>query len=52
MLVGFFDVKDPTLSRQLVHRWLLGYQPYALAAFFSPETLFFFFWYSFLLEAE
>jgi hypothetical protein len=47
------DVKDPTLSRQSVHRWRQGCQPYAPTALYSPETLLFLrFWYSFLLEAE
>jgi hypothetical protein len=40
------------LSRQSAHRWWAGCQPYAPAALYSPETLFFYFWYSFLLEAE
>jgi hypothetical protein len=30
----------------------LGCEPYALAVLYSPETLFFCFWYLFLLEAE
>jgi hypothetical protein len=41
-----------TLSRQSAHRWRQGCQPYAPAALYFPEALFFYFWYSFLLEAE
>jgi hypothetical protein len=50
--VGLWDVEDPTFYRQLAHRWRQGCQPYAPAALYSAETLFFCFWYSFLLEAE
>jgi hypothetical protein len=32
--------------------WRQVCQPYALAALYSPETVFLCFWYSFLLEAE
>jgi hypothetical protein len=39
--MGLWDVKDPTLSRQSVHRWRQGCQPYAPAALYSPETLLF-----------
>jgi hypothetical protein len=49
--IGFWDVKDPTLSRQSAYKWQQGFQPYAPAALYSPET-FFCFWYSLLLEAE
>jgi hypothetical protein len=35
-----------------VDRWQQGCQPYTPASLYSPETLFFCFWYSFLLEAE
>jgi hypothetical protein len=42
-------VKDPTLSRQLAHRWSYGCQPYAPAAIYSQEI---FFCFCFLLEAE
>jgi hypothetical protein len=51
--VGLWDVKNPTLSRQSAHRRWQGCQPYAPAAVYSPETLLiFYFWYSFMLEAE
>jgi hypothetical protein len=43
------NVEDPTLSKQSAHRWRQGCEPYAPAALCSPETLFFCFWYSFLL---
>jgi hypothetical protein len=48
---GLLDVKDPTLSRQSASRWgrVLSY---VSAALYSPETLLFCFWYSFLLKAE
>jgi hypothetical protein len=46
------STKDPTLSRQSVQRWRQGCQSYAPAALYSPETLSFCSWYSFLLEAE
>jgi hypothetical protein len=49
---GFWDVEDPTLSRQSAERWRQGCQPYAPAALCSPDTLLFCFWYSVLLEAE
>jgi hypothetical protein len=39
-------------SRQSAHRWRHVCQPYSPAALYPPETLFFCFWYSFLLEAE
>jgi hypothetical protein len=46
-------VEEPTLSRQSAHRWWQGWQLYAPAALYSPETLLCFrFWHSFLLEAE
>jgi hypothetical protein len=32
--------------------WRKGCQPYALAALYSPETLFVCFWYSLLSESE
>jgi hypothetical protein len=41
------DVKDPTLPRQSAHRWRQGCRLYAPAALYSPETLYFRFWYSF-----
>jgi hypothetical protein len=49
--IGLRDVKDPTLFRQLAHRWRQDFQPYALAALYTPETSYLCFWYSFLLEA-
>jgi hypothetical protein len=39
-LQGCEMLRDPTLSRQLVHRWRLGRQPYAPSALYSSETLF------------
>jgi hypothetical protein len=46
-------VKDPTLSRQSSHRWLLGCQPYAPATLTLLKHYYFLcFWHSFLLEAE
>jgi hypothetical protein len=45
---GFWDVDAPTISRQSVHRWRWGCQPYAPATLCSQEDS----WYSFLLEAE
>jgi hypothetical protein len=30
---------DPTLPRQLVHRWQLGCQPYALTALYPKKDL-------------
>jgi hypothetical protein len=50
--IGLLDVKDPTLFRQSTHIWRQGCQLYPPAALYTPETLFFCFWYSFLLEAE
>jgi hypothetical protein len=50
--IGLWDDKDPTLSRQSAHRWLQSCHPYEQAALYSPETLFFCLWYSFLLAAE
>jgi hypothetical protein len=49
--IGLWDVKDPTLSRKSAHRCRQGFQPYAPAALYSPET-FFYFWFIFLLETE
>jgi hypothetical protein len=40
------------VSRQSAHRWRLDCHTYAPAALYSPETLFFCFWYSLLSEAE
>jgi hypothetical protein len=39
--IGLWDVEDPTLSRQLANGWHQCCQPYAPAALYSPETLFF-----------
>jgi hypothetical protein len=50
--IGFRDVEDPTLPRQSGHRRRQVCQPYAPDALYSPERIFFCFWYSFLLEAE
>jgi hypothetical protein len=36
--IEFWDVKDPTFSRQSAHRWQSGCQPYAPAVLYSPET--------------
>jgi hypothetical protein len=47
--IGLWDVKA-TLSRQLAHRWRHGCQPYAPATIYSPQTLFFCFWYSFFVR--
>jgi hypothetical protein len=52
MPIRFLDVEDPTLSRQSTHRCCLSCQPYPSTALYSLETLFLWFWYSFLLEAE
>jgi hypothetical protein len=50
--IGFWDVKDPILSRQSAYR-LSDCQPYAPAALYSPETSrLFCLCYLFLLEAE
>jgi hypothetical protein len=49
--IGFWDVEDPTLSRQSARRWLWGCEPYAPAALYTSETILFLFWYSFMLEA-
>jgi hypothetical protein len=38
--------------RQSAHRWWQVCQPYAPAALYYPENLFFCCWYLFLLEAE
>jgi hypothetical protein len=46
--IRLWDVEAPTFSRQLAHRWRLGCQPYAPAAFYPHDDS----WYSFLLEAE
>jgi hypothetical protein len=43
--IGLWDVKDPALFWQAAHRWQQGCQPYASAALYSPETLFFCFWF-------
>jgi hypothetical protein len=50
--IEVYDVEDATLSRQSAHRSRQDCQSYGPAALYSPETLFFRFWYSFLLEAE
>jgi hypothetical protein len=42
----------PTMSGQSAHRWRKGCQPYEPAALYSPQTLFFYFRYSFLLEVD
>jgi hypothetical protein len=47
-----WDVENPTLSRQSACWWRWGCQPYVPVTLYCPETLFFCFWYSFLLEAE
>jgi hypothetical protein len=52
LVEGLWDFKDPTLSRQSAPRWRYGRQFYTPATLYSPETLFFSFWYSFLLETE
>jgi hypothetical protein len=36
MPIGLSDVEDPTFSRQSVHRWRRGCQPYAPAALYPP----------------
>jgi hypothetical protein len=49
--IGVFDVKNLTyLDRESAHRWRRGCQPYAPAALYSPKTLFFCFWFSFLFR--
>jgi hypothetical protein len=40
------------MSGQSAHRWQQSCQPNAPAAIYSPETLFFRFWYSFMSEAD
>jgi hypothetical protein len=40
--IGVWDVEDPTLSRQLAHRWWRGCQSHAQASFYSPRTFFIF----------
>jgi hypothetical protein len=50
--IWFWNVKVPILYRQSAHRWRQGCQPYGPAALYCPETLFFYFWYSFMLEEE
>jgi hypothetical protein len=42
------DVEAPTFFRQSAHRWRCGFQPYAPAALYLRQDL----WYSFLLKAE
>jgi hypothetical protein len=46
--IGLWDVEAPILSIQSAHRWRWGCQPYAPAALYPHEDL----WYSFLLEVE
>jgi hypothetical protein len=46
--IWFWDVENPTFSRQSPHRWRWGCQPYAPAAFYRQEDS----WYSFLLQAK
>jgi hypothetical protein len=36
--IGLWDIKDPTLSKQLAHRWRRGCQPYAPA----PQKFYFY----------
>jgi hypothetical protein len=43
---GLWEVEGPTLSRQSVHRWRWGCQPYAPATLYPQEDS----WYSFLLR--
>jgi hypothetical protein len=50
--MGLSDADDPTLSRHSAHRWRQGCYPYAPAALYSSETLFFCAWYLFLIEDE
>jgi hypothetical protein len=40
------DVKGPTFSRKLAHRWQLGFQPSTPCVPYPRNV----FWYSFLLE--
>jgi hypothetical protein len=35
MPIGLWDIKVPTFSRQLAHRWRWGCQPYTLAALYT-----------------
>jgi hypothetical protein len=48
--IGLWDVQDPTLSRKSAHRWRWVCQLYLPTGFYSPEILFFYFCYSFLLD--
>jgi hypothetical protein len=45
--IGLWDIEAPTFSRQSVHRWRWGYQPYAPAALYPQIVT----WYSFMLES-
>jgi hypothetical protein len=46
--MGLWDIEAPTFSRQSVHRWRWGCQPYALDVLYQQEDS----WYSCLWETE
>jgi hypothetical protein len=46
--IWLWDVEDPAFPWQSAHRWRWICQPFALAALYTRENL----WYSYLLEAE